>query len=231
MQKDQVIGICLLAAVLSCVLSCCRPSVLSLSPLPASIQSLEGHASLRISTDLETARTKFSFLFLLPDRGHIEVTGALGSVLYRILIDGGEAYFIVPSKKVYWQGQEEEIIFEFLGFRLSLAEMISLFSGDWERGKTAFAEDLKGWILVRDRKDRIKFGERGSLWFEVEEFIDETPFARRIIFEHSVSSGQLKILGIGLNRPIKENVFSKNFLEKYQPKTWAEIQDLIHHAR
>lgn len=227
MRKAQVLGIFLLAAVLSC----CQPSVLSISPLPARIEMIEGHASLTISANQETARSKFSFLFRLPDQGRIEVSGALGSVLYRILIDGGEAYFIVPSKKVYWQAQEEEIIYEFLGFRLNLAEMINLFSGDWERQNQVFAEDLEDWTLVRDQKNRIKSGKRGSLWFEVEEFIENTPFARRIAFKHSMSSGQLRVLGIGLNRPIRDGVFSKKFIEKYQPKTWAEIQDLIRHAR
>jgi hypothetical protein len=227
MRRAQVIGICFL----SVVLSCCRPSVLSIAPLPARIEMIEGHASLTISTNQETARSKFSFLFRLPDQGRIEVTGALGSILYRILIDEGEAYFIVPSKKVYWQGQEEEIIYEFLGFKLNLAEMINLFSGNWERQNQVYAKDLEGWALVKDQKNRIKSGQRGSLWFEVEEFIDDTPFAHRILFKHSVSSGQLRVLGIGLNRPVRDSVFSKKFLEKYQPKTWEEIQDLIRYAR
>jgi hypothetical protein len=227
MRKAQVAGLGLLVAALSF----CRPSVLSISPLPAHIEMIEGHASLIISADQETSRSKFSFVFHLPSQGRIEVTGALGSVLYRILIDGGEAYLVVPSKKVYWQSREEEIIFEFLGFRLSLAEMIHLFSGDWERKEQGFEQGLEGWNLVRDSKKRVKSGQRGDLWFEVEEFIDDTPFARRIAFEHSLSSGQLKVLSIGLNRPIKEGVFSKKFLEKYQPRTWAEIQDMIRNAR
>ncbi len=227
MRKAQVIGICLLTAGLTS----CQPSALSLSPLPARIERIEGHASLMVSTNEETARSKFSFLFNLPSQGRIEVTGALGSVLYRILIDGGEAYFIVPSKRVYWQGQEEEIIYEFLGFRLNLAEMISLFSGDWEKKSPDLEEDLEGWTFVRDQKNRIKSGQRGSLWFEIEEFIDETPFACRVVFKHSMSSGQLRVLGIGLNRPVRESVFAKKFLEKYEPKTWAEIREMIGHAR
>lgn len=213
------------------VLSCCQRSFLSLSPLPDRIERIEGHASLTISSDQETVRSKFSFLFRLPSQGRIEVSGALGSVIYWVLIDGGEAFFIIPSKKVYWQGHEEEIIYEFLGFRLNLAEMISIFSGDWKGQNTIFEEDLEGWALVRDQRNRITSGQRGSLWFEVKEFIEDTPFARRVVFKHSLSSGQLRVLGIGLNRPMKENVFSKRFLEKYEPRTWAEIQDLIRHAR
>ncbi len=227
MQKAQVIAI----GCLAFLLSCCRPALLSISPLPARVERIEGHASLTILTGQETARSKFSFLFALPDKGRIEVTGALGRVIYRLLVDGGEAYLIVPSKKVYWQGQEEEIIYEFLGFRLNLAEMINLFSGDWGKQSQIISDDLESWSLTRDRKNRIKSGKRGDLWFEVEEFIDDTPFARRIVFRHTLSSGKLKILGLGLNKPVRENVFSKKFKEKYQPKTWKEIQDLIHHAR
>jgi hypothetical protein len=227
MRRASITALCLVAAVLSC----CRPSALSISSLPAHLETIEGHASLTIFAGEETARSKFSFLFRLPDQGRIEATGVLGSVLYRIFIDGGRAYFIVPSKKVYWESQEEEIIYEFLGFRLNLAEMISLISGGWERDGRDFGNDLEGWTFTRDRRNRIKSGHRGNLWFEVEEFIDDTSFARRIVFEHSMSSGTIKILGIGLNRPIRENVFSKKFLEKYQPKTWAEIQDMIRHAR
>lgn len=213
------------------VLACCRPPAVSLSPLPAQIDRMEGHASLIISGNQGTARSKFSFLFQLPDRGRIDVTGALGSVLYRIIIYEGESYFVVPSKKVYWQGQEEEIIDKFMGFRLSLAEMINLLSGSWDEQEMSHNQGLKNWCFERDRDGRIISGQRQDLWFKIEAFIGDTPFARRLLFRHPLNTGQVKVLGINLNRPIKPTVFSTNFLGKYQPKTWAEIQELLNHAR
>ena len=183
-----------------------------------------------ITGDQGTARSKFSFVFQLPDRGRIDVSGALGRTLYRIFISEGDAYFVVPSKKVYWQGQEEEIIDKFMGFRLSLAEMINLLTGNWKQEDLLQKEEMRNWVLEKDRKGRVISGQREDLLFEVKEFIGNTPFALRLVFEHPLSSGQVKVLRITLNQSIKENVFSKKFVEKYQPKTWAEIQELLEHA-
>ena len=227
MRKIQVVVTCFVLAVIS---SCQAPPV-SLSPLPSRIDQIEGHASLTLSGDQGTARSKFSFLFQLPDRGRIDVTGALGSVLYRIVITGGDAYFVVPSKKVYWKGQEEEIIDKFLGFRLNLAEMINLLSGSWDEQKISHKEDLKNWSFARDEDGRIDSGQRQDLWFKIEAFIGDTSFAQRFIFGHPLNTGQVKILGINLNRLIKPNVFSTRFIEKYQHKTWEEIRELLNHAR
>jgi hypothetical protein len=213
------------------ILASCQPSSISLSPLPSRIERIEGHASLMITGDQGAARSKFSFLFQLPSRGRIDVSGALGRVLYRIIIDDREAYFVVPSKKVYWQSQEEEIIDKFMGFRLNLTEMINLLSGTWDQEEMLRNEDLGSWSFVKDQEGRIISGQREELWFEIKEFIGNTPFARRLIFEHPLSAGQVKILSINLNRPVNENVFSKRFVEKYQPRTWAEIQELLNHAR
>jgi hypothetical protein len=210
------------------VLVCCQPRHLSLSPIPSRIDRIEGHASLIIRGDQGTARSKFLFLFQLPDQGRIDVTGALGSVIYRIVISGGSGYFIVPSKKVYWQSQEEDIIDKFMGFRLNLSEMIRLLSGNWGEGEI---EGLEGWSLFRGQDGRIISGKRDDLWFEVDEFIGDSPFARRLRFEHALSSGQVRVLSIELNQPLRPNVFSTKFMEKYQPKTWEEIQEMLNHAR
>lgn len=226
LQRFQAAVICLVLTVLAC---CQRPS-LSLSPLPPRIDRMEGHASLLISGDQGTTRSKFSFLFQMPDRGRIDVTGALGSVIYRIVIYEGKAYFILPSKKVYWQSREEEIIDKFMGFRLNLAEMINLLSGSWNDLEVWRAEDLGDWSFTRDQDGRIISGQRQDLWFEIEEFIGNTSFAQRLRFKHPLNSGQVKVLGLDLNRPIKPQVFSTKFIEKYQPKTWAEIQEMLNHA-
>jgi len=227
LRKIQFIGICFLLLFLFS----CQPSHISLTPLPSRIERIEGHASLRIVGDQGSTRSKFAFVFRLPDQGRIEVSGALGRILYRIVIVEGESYFIVPAKKVYWQGHEEEIIDKFLGFRLNLDEMINLLSGKWRGEDVGIEAGTHGWTLVKDQKGRIVSGKRGDLWFRVMEFIDNTPFARYLVFEHPLSSGQLKILHIGLNQPINERIFSKQFLERYAPKTWEEIRELIEDAR
>ncbi len=208
----------------------CQTPPISLSPLPSRIDRIEGHASLVITGDQGTARSKFSFLFQLPSRGRIDVSGAIGSVLYRIFIYDGEAYFIVPSKKVYWQGHEEAIIDKFMGFQLNLAEMINLLSGNWDQEDLASKKGLRDWVFAKDQKGRIVSGQRVDLCFEVKSFIEDTPFARLFVFKHPLSTGQVKVLSINLNRPIKPDAFSKKFVEKYQSKTWAEIQELLNHA-
>jgi len=227
LRRAQAVAICLTVAMLVG----CQLSPISLSTIPSRIERIEGHASLTISGDQGSARSKFSFLFQVPSRGRIDVTGALGSVLYRIIIHDGDAYFVLPSKKAYWQGKEEDIIDKFMGFRLSLDEMINLLSGTWEREDVLRGENLGDWAFTRDKKGRVVSGKRQDLRFAIEEFIGDTAFARRLVFEHPSSTGQVKILNINLNGPIGENVFSKKFLTKYQPKTWAEIQEMLDHAR
>jgi hypothetical protein len=191
---------------------------------------MEGHASLVISSDQGSTRSKFAFLFQKPDRGRIDVTGALGSVVYRIVIAKGQAYFILPSKKVYWQSLEEDIIDKFMGFRLNLAEMVNLLSGGWNDPEFFDTEHLEGWSLTRNQDGRIVSGQRQDLWFEIEEFIGDTPFTQRLRFQHSLNTGQVKVLSLELNRPLKPNVFSTKFIEKYQPRTWAEIQEMLNDA-
>ena len=122
------------------VLICCRPSGVLLQPVPVNIDRIEGHASLKISGEQGSARSKFAFLFQLPHQGRIEVSDfLLGRTLYQIIIDGERAVFLIPSKRVYWEGGEEEIIDYFLGFRLSLDEMISLIKGKWEESQAVFS--------------------------------------------------------------------------------------------
>lgn len=228
MRTYHLIGACLVLLFLSS----CRPSSICLSPLPSQIERIEGYASLRITEDQGSARSKFSFLFQLPNQGRIEVANFLGTTLYQIIIDEGEAFLLVPSKKVYWHGEEDEIIGKFLGFRLNLHEMISLLSGQWrgEKNQVGTRNWRGDWTLEKDEKGRIEYGRRGELWFEIKEFFNSTTFARLIIFEHPLNKGRLRILNIGLNRPLKKEGFSKAFLENYEQKTWLEIQEMLDNA-
>jgi hypothetical protein len=210
------------------LLGACGGSRVLLSPTPSRIDSLEGHARIWL-TEPEASRSRFAFLLSLPDKGYIEVSDFLGRSLYRIQITASGAYFIIPSKKVYWKGGETEIIERFLGFPLNLQEMIGLITGDWE-GLIQERLQASSWKLERDAQGRIVSGQRDTLGFQVEEFIDGSRFPRSLRFEHPANSGRLKILKMDFNRPAAASAFVTDYLKTYSPKTWAEIQALLNNA-
>lgn len=216
------LGLCACLALIFLVN--CWPSRVSLPPLPSRISSIEGYASIKFVTDQGSTRSKFSFLFELPHQGRIEVINFLGKTLIQIIVVEEKAVFVLPSKKVYWQGEEEEIIYRFLGFRLNLYEMVCLLSGKWEE---IVKSEAGAWTLERNEGGQITAGQRGDLRFEVEEFFSNSPVARVFFFRHPLNKGRLKILDIYFNRPIKENVYSLSFLDKYEQKEWAEIEKIL----
>lgn len=213
-----------LLLLISCSLSQFTPS-----PLPSRIERFEGYASLRARGEGGTAKSKFSFLFQLPHQGRIDVTTVLGKTIYQIFIDEKESFLVIPSKKVYWQGEEEEIIDRFFGFRLSFDELVSLFSGQWKRSGRDSGEEgwREGWFLERDKQGRIIRGYKEDFMFEVKEFFKDSSVIRRLAFQHPLSSGHLKILAINFNQPLKKRVFALVFLAKYKRKAWAEIEEML----
>ena len=204
--------------------SSCRPNRVLLTPIPGKIVSLEGHASLSLSSEGGQGRSKFSFAIRLPDQGRISVSNFLGQTLYQILADKGETYFILPGKRAYWQGGEEEIFEKFLGFSMTLAEMTALISGDWpaEVGNS-------GWVLEYDQRGRVMRGIRGGLSFTVTEYIGITPLARIVSFEHPHSRGRMRLIQIRLNTQLPEKAFDATLLQRFSRKTWAEIEAMLYH--
>lgn len=212
------------------ILAYCRPSSISLHPIPSKIDRIEGYASISITGAQGSGRSKFFFLFQLPRQGRIEVSNFLGRTLYQIIINGERAVFFLPSKRVYWQGKEEEIINFFLGFYLNLDEMLSLIRGEWETKEKDIKdrEDLENWNLRRDEKSRVVAGQRGELRFEVREFLAGSSFPRILYFYHPLNKGRLKVLRLGLNRPLKKSgAFSLSFLEDYRQVSWDEIEKIL----
>ena len=206
----------------------CLPSRVLLSPVPSEIKSVEGYASLRIYGEDGSVRTKFSFLFLLPDQGDIVASNFLGQTIYRITITSEEAFLIIPSKKVYWKGGEEEIIDTFLGFKLNMREMISLLTGEWqELGLIQKNRKDQRWEFEEDQEGRIKSGWRDSLRFTIEEFVDNSHMARVITFDSVFTTGRVRLIKAAFNKPVRSESFSTDFLQRYQRKSWEEIQALI----
>jgi len=201
-------------------LSNCMPSHVLRSPFPGQIERIEGYASLKVTSSRESARSKFSFLFQLPGQGRIEVSDFLGRMICQVIIDNGNAFFIVPSERIFWRGKEEEIIDKFLGVRLDLFEIVCLLTGRWQGS-------LNGWVFDKDALGRVKQGRRKDLTFEVKEFINHTSLTRLLVYKQPFNEGRLKIINIAFNNPIKKNVFSVGFLESFEQKSWAEIVEMI----
>jgi hypothetical protein len=206
-------------------LSHCSTAPVLLTPVPPHIESMEGYASLRFDGAMGSAKTKFSFLFVSPDRGRIDASDFLGRAIYQVIITDNQAYFVLPSKKVYWRAAEREIVFRFMGFHLNLEEMASLLSGRWSGDR----EDAhhSEWVLERDKQNRVVRGNREELQFYVEEFVGSTDIARSIFFSHPLNEGHIKIRNIGFNQPLNERAFSTGFIQRYKEKTWEEIQKLF----
>jgi len=208
----------------------CRTSPTLVSSFPEQIETIQGFASLKIKGTKEFSRSKFSFLFSLPDKARIEVFDFLGRTIYQILIKENKAFLVVPSKKIYWQSTEEEIIDKFIGSKLSLYEAVSFLSGQWkylQKKERNMGKDT--WDITRNTEGRVIRGQKKGMSFQVNEYIDDTPLIQSLSFENRFQEGKLKILSIEFNDPVKEDLFSLSFVDNYQKKSWNEIKELVSH--
>ncbi len=214
------------------LLSTCDPQKVFLAPPSDLIDEIEGYASLRISTSQQTTRSRISFLFSLPFNGRIDVLDPLGQVHYQLFIIKDFAYFVIPAKKVYWQGTEEDIIDKLFGFQLSLLDVVGLMSGYWSSpGQKKKPEGMDSWTFLKNKKGWIQSGQRGELKFEVEEFFGQTPWVQEVFFFHPHTEGRVKILDVNFNQPVSERTFSTSFSSRFSKKTWEEIREMLSNAR
>jgi hypothetical protein len=201
-----------------------------LSPPPTAVHSIEGYASLRVQGDQGAYRSKFSFLFKLPDQGKIVVFDPLGRTVYQIVVMQGRSYLVVPSRKAYWEGDEEEIINNFLGFRLNMREMIFLLGGGSKEISGHGELDQEGWLFSKDKDGRINEAAKMELRIVMEEFFESTPYARVLAFDHPLNTGRLKILRMAFNPTFGSEAFSTGFLDRFEKKSWEEIQEMMKRA-
>ena len=191
-----------------------------LSP-PAVVERFEGYASLSLSGPEASSKTRLSFLFSIPQKGRMEGFDPLGRSLYQIVLEGEAGFFIIPSKKVYWQAGAEEITAEFLGFSLTLQEMTALLTGEWTASS--------GWTLARDGRGRVVAGEKRNIRFEIKDFLDGGSLPRVVLFKNDSLSGRLRILRIHFNQPFKSPPFDLSYLNRFESKTREEIEALLRH--
>jgi outer membrane biogenesis lipoprotein LolB len=208
-----------LAAVLG--LGSCYPRRPSFSPPPPTITSIEGHASFRLTRSRTTAKSRFTFLFLLPDAGRIEVSDPLGRTVSLLFLQEQEAFFVLPRKRLYWRSSREAVLSKLLGFTLSPEEMTDILSGKLEK--------MAAWELKKDERGRVVGGRRDEIAFEVQRFFDGSRLPQTVSLSGPAEEGLIKILRLNFNQPLKKGAFDLAFLEdpRYSPATWEEIEQWL----
>jgi len=206
----------------------CRPPRAFLGPVPAEVREIEGDASLKITRNGETSRTRFAFVIEMSRRGRVIVTDFLGGAAAEIVLAGDDGYFVLPSEKVYWKAGPAEIVEKFLGFPLTLDEMAGLICGRWPEG----AEDgapFRRWSFERDGDGRTRAGRKSGLAFTVGEFFPGSQVPRIVDFHDSFGSGRLTVRGIEFNGPGAKTAFRLDFLGLFSSKSWEEIAGILRH--
>ena len=220
----MVLGCATLAAVL--IVEGCSRRRAVIAPVPMALSEVEGYASLKLTQNGETAKSKFSFILELSRRARVEIHDPLGRTMAVIFIDGREGYFVLGSEKAYWKAAADEIIAKFLGTPLSLSEITGLLCGRWS-GKEEDDAVLTGWTLSRDREGRWASGRREALVFQVREFFPDSPVPRRVEFQTLSCQGSLSLLAMEFNKPLAVSVFDFDFLNLYASRSWEYIEKAL----
>jgi hypothetical protein len=209
------------------LLPACRPPRALVGPPPAEIRTIEGDASLRLTRDGRTSRSRFAFVLAPSRRGRVTVTAAFGAAAAEIVIAGPDGYFVLPSEKAYWKAAPEEIVEKFLGFPLSLDEMSGLICGRWPAGPGG--ETPAGWTLDRDGEGRTAAGRKGRLEFAVLEFFPGSPVPKVLDYRDPAGQGRLTVRSIEFNGPVGPGAFDLGFLRGFSAKSWEEIRRMLDH--
>jgi len=203
----------------------CRPVRPVFSPLPPQVRSIEGYASFRLNREGAAVKSRFSFVFLLPDRGRIEVSDPLGRTVSLLFIEKEKAYFVLPRKHAYWKSSREEVLAKLLGFSLTPEEITSLLTGK--------AGQMQGWVTEEDRRGRAVRGRRDDLQFEIRQFYSSSSLPQLLLLSRAADRGSLKILRLNFNQPLKDEAFKLAFLEDaaYAATTWEGIEKWLQNER
>ena len=196
----------------------CFPSRPSVAPLPATVSSVEGYASFRLTRGGKTAKSRVSFIFLLPDRGRVELIDPLGRTASLLFLVGDEAYLVLPRKRAYWRSDREEVMSRLLGFALSPEDLTHILTGKADR--------LSDWALEKDDLGRVVRGRLADLQFEIRLFFEPGSLPRLLVFSRGEVKGSLRILRLNFNPTFRADSFRLFFLEDgdYKAAAWEEIE-------
>ena len=200
-----------LAVVFLVACAACVSGPPILSPPPADVATLDGFGSLSLRGAGGSLRGRFSFLLSPPDMGRVEVLDPFGRTRAVLIFREGTAAMILPSRRAYWSGPEEELMANFIGAGLSARDLAGLIGGRWtEAGESGPA----GWTLERDGEGRVRSGAKDGFRFEVEEFFAKTSVPRSVGISRAGDPGRLRVLQIRFNRPPRGDAFGLSELAR-----------------
>ncbi len=196
----------------------CLPSRPSVAPLPATVKSVEGYASFRMTRDGKTAKSRLSFVFLVPDRGRVEVIDPLGRTASLLFLTDDQAYLVLPKKRAYWKSGRDEVMSRLLGFSLSPEDLTHLLTGQADR--------LADWALEKDDRGRVVRGRFSDLRFEIRQFFDVGPLPQLLVLSRDEIRGSIRILRLNFNQSLRADALRLFFLDdgSYRPASWEEVE-------
>ncbi len=214
-----------LVALLAAVATGCVGRKPVLAPPPADVEAVEGFGQALIEGEEGVLKGRFSFRFRNPDLGRIEALDPLNRTAYFVIIRGGEAYVVVPSKRAYAADQPEALSGRLLGFPFSPGEAVSILSDRWEAGEAGPGQG--NWMLVRDSEGRTVHGEKGELSFDIQEFFAKADVPRAIGFSDARGAGRVKVLSVRFNPPPRPEAFEVRFADIFTRVSWEELRELL----
>jgi hypothetical protein len=213
--------------LIALVLASCAKQAPVLIPPATGVEAVAGFGSASVRGEEAEVKGQFAFLFRRPGWGRVEAFDPLGRTIYYMIFAGGDAYLVVPQKKVYAQDRPEAMIGRFLGFSLRPDEIVEILGGAWAGGGTQGGPGPGGaWTLSRDGSGRVVRGEKDGLVFEVPEFFPGAGVPRTILFSRPGTSGRMKVLSLRFNPAPRPEAFDTSFLKTFARRSWEEIQEI-----
>ncbi len=196
----------------------CLPSRPSVAPLPPTVKSVEGYASLRLTRDGKTAKSRLSFVFVLPDRGRVEVIDPLGRTASLLFLTDDQAYLVLPKKRAYWRSERDEVMARLMGFSLSPEDLTHILTGQADR--------LVDWALEKDELGRVVRGRFSDLRFEIRQFFEAGPLPQLLVISRNETRGSIRVLRLSFNQSLRADALRLFFLDdaSYRSASWEEVE-------
>lgn len=198
----------------------CFPTSPRLHP-PEKIENFRGEASFYVKSPEREGRLRLGFYFELPEKIRLEIFNLLGGLESILFLDGSNAILYLPREKVFWQGESQKLMSDFIGGNIAAAELASLFSGRW----TIFSPE-NSWQIWKNEAGQITAGMKAGLKFEIKELFPQTSIPRIVYFKAENFEVRIKLLKLRFNQRWEENIFSPSFPVGTQQLSWEEISGL-----